>query len=313
MAKVSGPLLSQSASGSIASQLTYQMRNNNAILKKHCEPSGTVSLKQWQQRHLVAMVTAQWQCMTAAEKLVYNEAADNSGEGITGFNLWIRTALADLLTYHGLVCYLPLDNIDGDYVRDISGNGNDFYLYNPNPLYKFSVIDAQSEKYGKALNFINEQTYAYKSINSNPILSWTISFWKQETQYKNYSNIIRNKTITTGSIIFHSDTTYTSVRINTTPTNFETAQYAHNNKKGWVYIVGTSNGTTLKIYCNAVLKDQIEITQTQLNTVDMCLSINSAGYYYSGGLDNIKIYNREFSTNEIWKQYNILRMNKQRS
>jgi hypothetical protein len=80
----------------------------------------------------------------------------------------------------------------------------------------------------------------------------------------------------------------------------------------WTYIVGTFNGTTIKIYKNSVLGD---ITGTIAGLNDSNLNINIGALYsqngseggtglWNGKIANVKIYNRALSQAEVLNNYN---------
>jgi hypothetical protein len=80
----------------------------------------------------------------------------------------------------------------------------------------------------------------------------------------------------------------------------------------WTYIVGTFNGTTIKIYKNSVLGD---ITGTIAGLNDSNLNINIGALYsqngseggtglWNGKIANVKIYNRALSADEVLQNYN---------
>jgi hypothetical protein len=83
----------------------------------------------------------------------------------------------------------------------------------------------------------------------------------------------------------------------------------------WTYIVGTFNGTTIKIYKNSVLGG---ITGTIAGLNDSNLNINIGALYsqngseggtglWNGKIANVKIYNRALSQAEITQNFNATR------
>ena len=83
----------------------------------------------------------------------------------------------------------------------------------------------------------------------------------------------------------------------------------------WTHIVGTFNGTTIKIYKNSVLGD---VTGTIAGLNNSNLNINIGALYsqngneggtglWNGKISNVKIYNRALSQDEITQNFNALR------
>jgi fibronectin type 3 domain-containing protein len=72
----------------------------------------------------------------------------------------------------------------------------------------------------------------------------------------------------------------------------------------WVHVAGTWNGTTMAIYYNGVLKASLAASGTNGTTTDT-LAIGAkngsgtAGDYFQGTLDDVRVYNRGLSASEI--------------
>ncbi|HBU07276.1 MAG TPA: hypothetical protein DEB09_04295, partial [Candidatus Magasanikbacteria bacterium] len=74
----------------------------------------------------------------------------------------------------------------------------------------------------------------------------------------------------------------------------------------WYHIVGTYNGNTSSIYINGVLNTSTNSGSFSIGSNTSSLSIG--GYvsnYFNGNLDDVRVYNRALSTQEIEKLYNI--------
>jgi hypothetical protein len=78
----------------------------------------------------------------------------------------------------------------------------------------------------------------------------------------------------------------------------------------WVYIVGTYNGTTQRLYVDGSQLGSTTTSQTISNTTDAMIgarSHTSPSFYFNGNLANVAIWNRALSSDEInsvmWKSY----------
>ena len=77
----------------------------------------------------------------------------------------------------------------------------------------------------------------------------------------------------------------------------------------WVYIVGTYDGTTQKLYFDGSQVGTSTTSQTISTTTDARIGSNSYALadYYNGNLANVAIWNRALTSDEInsvmWKQY----------
>jgi hypothetical protein len=73
----------------------------------------------------------------------------------------------------------------------------------------------------------------------------------------------------------------------------------------WTYVVGTYDGSTMKVYVNGNLDGSVSQTGP-IDTNTMPLSIGRSGFsanYYSGKIDEVKIWNRALTIDEIKKDY----------
>lgn len=81
----------------------------------------------------------------------------------------------------------------------------------------------------------------------------------------------------------------------------------------WVYMVGTYDGTTQRLYVDGSQLGSTTTSQTISNTTDAMIgarSHTSPSFYWNGNLANVAIWNRALSSDEInavmWKGYQSL-------
>jgi len=91
--------------------------------------------------------------MTSAQKLVYTNLAKSKNLSMTGFNYFVKVALADLYTHTHLVAYWSFNELTGNTVYDYSGNGHHALLKPTYPSNCPTRANSINEKYGKALYF----------------------------------------------------------------------------------------------------------------------------------------------------------------
>jgi len=109
MALVTGPLLSLSASGTIADTMTFSRWKGRAYVRQRVIPTYTNTTLQANVRDLMRDLSVAWKlgstvgaiAINSAYKIAYDTAA--SGLGISGFNLFAKetVALNDGSAYDG--------------------------------------------------------------------------------------------------------------------------------------------------------------------------------------------------------------------
>ena len=74
----------------------------------------------------------------------------------------------------------------------------------------------------------------------------------------------------------------------------------------WVFLVSTYDGANIKLYVNGVLESTVAMTGALgYSSMDMYIANNSEGtQWFKGAIDDITIYNRAISQNEITNMYN---------
>jgi len=100
MAKVTAPLHSMTASGSIGGTLTMLRALSRNIAKKKSKPSGAPSQAQIERRAYYRQASADWMALTPLEKAAWKPAAD--AKQITPYNAYMSAALAQYLPGAGV-------------------------------------------------------------------------------------------------------------------------------------------------------------------------------------------------------------------
>ena len=136
----------------------------------------------------------------------------------------------------------------------------------------------------------------------------TIAAWCYVEDDGNQKYIFDNRDATDDGIILgfsNTETFYYSVN---TADRITTDTFANE----WVFITGTYDGTTQKLYINGSIDGTNTTSQTISNTTDARIAGQSfsLGNYFKGNLANVAIWNRALSSDEInsvmWKGYQSL-------
>ena len=91
MAKVTGPLFSMSASGTVGNAITFSTWKGIAYVREYFIPANPRSVKQTNLRTAMAILVADWQGMIAGNKGEWDTAA--AGTGKSGFNFFVERGL----------------------------------------------------------------------------------------------------------------------------------------------------------------------------------------------------------------------------
>jgi len=78
---------------------------------------------------------------------------------------------------------------------------------------------------------------------------------------------------------------------------------------GWFHIVGVRGKGRVKLYVNGALEaDEADITGDLSNTLNLIFGANSkrnVGTWFDGIIDEVRVYNRVLSVDEIKERYNL--------
>ena len=117
MARVSGPLFSMSASGTIGKALTYGAWKGIAWVRTWFSPANPKSVKQVNVRTAMILIVAYWQTQDEAAQLVWNTFAE--GTGMSGYNQFCKRALDAYIEDHGVDIVVTAVTVAGDPPIDV--------------------------------------------------------------------------------------------------------------------------------------------------------------------------------------------------
>lgn len=317
MVKLSGPLMSNDASGQFAKQLIYQTRRTGAQTRAFHAPRGAATLSQLTQRYIIGLLTAQWQSMSAGAKLIYNDQAKinsyKSFSKMSGFNLFVREAQADLSGVHGLRALWNFNERGGDVVYDVSGNGNDGTLGPTYPTNCPVRVASASAKLGNALYYDGVGDKAATLYDSSLDITNKISIcvrFKKNTAATIQEYIIGK----TGSYLLyaHNDGYLRMALVIAGTSRFLEVAPASWKLGKWYYITVTydkdGGANNYKIYVNGTVIHQltytgvISVAANPVNLGNSTAGINTM----KGYIDSVALYDRALSQAEIKKQKEIM-------
>ncbi len=196
----------------------------------------------------------------------------------------------------GLIGYWKFDEDSGVTASDSSGNNNTGTLINGPVWTAPGKVGASALQFNAA----SEQFVSiFDSTSLDPTNGLTITAWVNASNWSGNRRIAQKgnsdnqyRLLAEGGV-FKFDLTGVNTLTTTLPA-----------VTTWVHVAATWNGATMAIYFNGVLKASLAATGTNATTTDP-LTIaakngsTTAGDYFFGSLDDVRIYNRGLSASEI--------------
>jgi len=319
MAKTKSPLLSASAHGKLARSLIYSNKKSGQLTRAMHYPKKEPSLKQWTRRHIVGLLTAHWQCMTDNERSTWSANAAASSLNLPGYQYFLKLAQADLYTHHGLITYLSFNE----------STGGNFYCYSCDmimgdllPDYPDNCptrIPSFKKEYGNALFF--------DGIDDYGDLNWvakmgvteqiTIEAWIKLSSLSSgwgrvFSNFREAMELCCWMLVIQNDKVrfhYSDDGINNFSITSSTPLTLD-----WTHVVATLGlDNVTRIFINAV-QETVTGSVSSLFVSPEAIKVGSGfdAAFFDGAIDELRLYNRALSYNEIKKHYELLRFNKKR-
>ncbi|HJH28398.1 MAG TPA: LamG domain-containing protein, partial [Methanosarcinaceae archaeon] len=198
----------------------------------------------------------------------------------------------------GLVAEWHFDEGEGNVLKDSSGNGND------GTIYGATWVDG---KYGKALSFdgVDDYVEVPDSMSLDLIQETSVEMWiKSSNVNKRYPNIFNKGTPHDLSYTLRLYDVYAEpcFQINTSNgyIHARSSETLMNNK--WYHLVGTYDGSSIKLFVDGKLKVEDSCSGNIVkNNHALVMGTASAekGYEYPGLIDEVRIYNRALTAEEI--------------
>jgi len=318
MAKAKGPSFSLEASKSLKKILTFQKRPSGTALYKKSAPGGKApfipSVNQRNQRGIIALLVAQWQSMSPAERTSWENTAKRVDPGLTGYTYFLRTAQKNLLQYHGLVGYWGMNELDGAAVGDISGNGKNGTL---SPVFPSNCpvrVEGQNSKFGKALQFDGSDDWVNVSVLLFPVADpdqLSVSVW---INVKNPGKRVYDFNLDPMFLYITVGLGIEAVLYNRAGASVVLTSPSATIQVGkWHQIVVTYKSLEAKLYLDGVLKDTDAGLSGNIALQNRYFRIGGragggGGYkFFSGIIDDLRFYKRVLPPVEIEKQYKMLR------
>ena len=209
----------------------------------------------------------------------------------------------------GCVGCWRFDEGTGTLVRDSSGYRND------GAATDLSWVDG---RIGKAGSFNGSSSYVNCENDGSlmPTSEITVESWIYPTSFSgaiHEDNIASNED---NGYCLRTGNGYPNFVIRGAGNWREAISEEQININNWYHLIGTFNGTQVKIYVNGILKRTLDYSGSiTASTTD--LFIGRFGYsaerWFTGLIDEVRIYNRALSAEEIKAHFNYFRLLKHRT
>jgi len=300
MAKVTGPLLSESASGSVSPCLTFSERKTGSQVRfQKKQKRAVASDLQSDHEGLYRKAFYRWSVMTDNQKNVYNDIVKNKKFQMTGWNYFLKKAIEDPFGTLGIVIYSNFNYISAGKVLDKSGNGFDGDLKPTYPSNCPVLVDMNSKTLKNGLSFDGGgDCVDYGNIAEvMGINEITLSAWIKTSSAHNGVIWSKHYSASIGSFYFTLRSTpsiqFSLVNaLGSRPNRARNFDYTDNKKH---LVQAIYNGSDLRVRIDGT-EDPSPLAQTGLiNIHDEDLfngKLSSNAYYLLGWLDEAMIYNR---------------------
>lgn len=216
----------------------------------------------------------------------------------TGYVSQLQNSIQLTLQPGGLVGYWPMEDARGTSAQDVSINGNNALLKNT-PSWGTGKVGggldfvSASSQYAEAANIAALQT---NTVTASAWFKTSTTSTGQTILAKSGAWQIALSRTTAGRLVIHNQTGDVDVCADTTVVN--DGQWHH---VAMTMTSGAANGT--KLYIDGALKQTCTATIVNQSGAVTIGSLATA-YYLDGSVDEAKVFNRVFSTDEVAAEYN---------
>lgn len=165
MAKITAPLMSLHARGSIGHGLTFSIRKSGQQVRwQKRQKKSRPTPAQANQRTLYLITLAHWLALSDAEKAEYNAKAAQEKVKLSGWNLFLQRALLSPIAYLGLAACYPMNERSLTSVADLSKNDRTA-SFSPNyPSHTFTYEPGQNNKLPWSIQGNSQNNHIYAPV-----------------------------------------------------------------------------------------------------------------------------------------------------
>jgi len=223
---------------------------------------------------------------------------------VVGYNSWFGAggSIPEDTFTRGLVAYWSFDEGTGNIAYDISGNGNNCTIYGA----KWT-----KGKYGSALQFdgVDDYVEVPHSVSLNITDAITIEAWINTSSDGGWWDSIVSKMDWGGGTRPGYTLLHRRKEVEFIAKSEGGVYYTISPLYGtWIHVAGRYDGECLRLYVNGVERGTPKQLTDGLGSTITPLKIGRLAYedvgYFHGIIDEVRIYNRALSPEEIRYHYN---------
>lgn len=324
MAKLHGPLFSLKASGSIGPVLTYSERKTGSQVRYQRKQS--VPIPSWSQcdnQSLYRIAYARWLSFTDEQKQAYADEATAKNLPMSGWNYFMKSAMADPYVHLGLCGYWSMNREGYGTLLDLSKQENTGILSPSYPSNCPIYVAGKNAKMHKAIRFdgINDTVLCGSGSALDNLQNFSFTAWVKKLSTATTRSIVDGKDLGGGGWYVEFDTPsgsfqrlYSLVRCVTSPaTCYSSWSFP---LYEWVHFCMVFNNTTklISLYINGVYSVASPVAGVGARKTDAVYNL-CLGARYTGGaswdrhlyadMDEVAVFNRVLSVAEIQDLYNM--------
>ena len=311
MVKISAPLMSLSAKGSVAKFLTFSERKSGSQVRWQKKQKAVyANFNQNDVKSLYRLCLARWHSFSDSERLVFTNLALAQKKPMTGWNYFLNVATSNPYLYLKLLVYFNFDHIVNNRIFDLSKNSRHLDLLPSYPSNCPILANSRSPKLFKGLYFdgVNDTATLSSSLLVSSPLAFSFGFLYKQFSFEN---------LDTQMFLFIAPTEPYFLWLNINPTTRKFFIYNWPEaflQKTFNYTIPlntfehyffTISGKTVSLYVNGVFKEAQTLSANIPYLGPNCdvgrsvYGPNNACIY-----DEMAFYDRVLSSGEIAEIYN---------
>jgi len=228
----------------------------------------------------------------------WNSVSDSDSDVVVNITNWYKNNRSIMLLY------MPFEGGSVSGVLGTNGSSEDYSGYAKNGSVVNATFNRTAGKVGGAYDFNSSKFIAIDddSFYSTSIITVEAWIYKRALNSTNKTIIDNRDGAGDGWALYIPGSNkirfdYNGYAVNSTSTI---------NPNQWYHVVATSDSSTIKIYINGTMESSVAITGTISEATDAVIgarSFTSRIDNFNGTIDEIKIYNRSLSRDQIYQNY----------